>query len=175
MLWIKLMPSHKLNQEQKKQICDRFMNGESASELGEAFGVTRQAIAYILKAHGIKTSQGGRTKQGVVNRQALYDAVNKRCMERYGITTEEKKRLGRLYSHLNRPPTTTYSRNKRDKIRRGYGYVLTFPQWWALWMDSGHWPNYGRSKGSYVMALKSKTYKTFRLNSVEIVKFRAKR
>ncbi len=47
-----------------------------------------------------------------------------------------------------------YRQHKRNSALRGIGFDLTFEQWWAIWQQSGQYPNRGRRLGQYVMARK---------------------
>ena len=51
----------------------------------------------------------------------------------------------------NRTPTGAFSRQKHNARKRGIPWRLTLEEWWAVWEQSGKWPERGRGIG-YVMS-----------------------
>jgi hypothetical protein len=51
-------------------------------------------------------------------------------------------------------PRKAYTVQKADAKARNIPFLLTFEQWWAVWVASGHWEQRGRRADQYCMARK---------------------
>lgn len=49
-------------------------------------------------------------------------------------------------------PYRKWYMHRRDALRRGIPFLLSFEQWMHIWQESGHWRERGKKKGQYVMA-----------------------
>jgi hypothetical protein len=49
-------------------------------------------------------------------------------------------------------PRDKYRDQKFKAAERGIAFLLSFDEWWKIWLDSGHWLKRGYAPGCYVMA-----------------------
>lgn len=49
-------------------------------------------------------------------------------------------------------PKARYQQSKQKAKERGIKMLLTFEEWYQIWLDSGHYHERGRNKGQYVMS-----------------------
>jgi hypothetical protein len=54
-------------------------------------------------------------------------------------------------------PAGRFRNQKNNSRHRGIVWAITFPQWMAAWLESGHWGDRGRHAEGYVMARKGDT------------------
>ena len=76
-----------LTQEQEKEVCERYLEGESAVQLGAVMGVSGSAIANALNRRGVKTRSLSEAKGGLAKEQ------EKEVCERY-LEGESTVQLG---------------------------------------------------------------------------------
>jgi hypothetical protein len=67
--------------------------------------------------------------------------------KRYEKTSKAKARRRRF----KRTPRGRYAVHKMNAKRRGVPFLMTFHQWWQLWLDSGKWQQRGNRRGKYCM------------------------
>ena len=60
-----------------------------------------------------------------------------------------------------------YHQQRWNAAQRGIGWEITFPEWVALWVESGHWSERGAHQGGYVMA-RHKDLGPYKLGNVSI-------
>ena len=46
----------------------------------------------------------------------------------------------------------TFDMHKKNAKRRGIPFLLTFDEWLAIWISSGHWEERGRGADKYCMS-----------------------
>lgn len=61
-----------------------------------------------------------------------------------------------------------YRMHKQNAKTRGIAFLLTFEEWIGWWQDTGHYHEYGRRRGQYVMARKL-DLGAYELNNIECV------
>lgn len=49
-------------------------------------------------------------------------------------------------------PTKLYSKQKSSARHRGIEFILSFEEWYNIWLNSGYWHLRGKGKGTYVMS-----------------------
>jgi hypothetical protein len=59
--------------------------------------------------------------------------------------------IGRTWQQKN-PEKQKYGVHKVRARNRGIPFLLTFEEWWKIWLDSGRWEQRGSRKDQYVMA-----------------------
>jgi hypothetical protein len=80
--------------------------------------------------------------------------IERNCWRIYGCSLEFALRLnGGDPLRLVRTPAMLYCNQRTASSKRGIEWCLTFPQWMAIWQESGKWEQRGCGQG-YVMARK---------------------
>ena len=52
---------------------------------------------------------------------------------------------------------SAYTKQKQRAKQRGVEFKLTFEEWINIWLESGHWIQRGKGKGTYNMSRKNDT------------------
>jgi len=160
-----------MKKTRNQKMIEEFQDGKTQSDLAREHNITPQRVSEIIRNQGITGKDGGRTLTIARNKAAMLSAKEEKCQDEFGITLEEKARIGKMYFRKRFTPTAHYNKHKHQITKRGGRFELTFPQWWSLWMESGKWSRYGRANGEYVMTLKPRC-KVFKEGNVEIILFR---
>lgn len=131
------------------EIIARFRAGETQQAIGNTYGITRARVQQILAQHGIHRQDSPRDKlaaKAAEKRRAIkHKAREAICQKRYGITLAERDAIR---VEFGSKPFRRF-RAQRLSMRRVYGkraWKLSFTEWWALWSDSGLWPEIGTGR-----------------------------
>jgi hypothetical protein len=132
-------------------IIQSYRAGKTATEIGKTFRRTRQRIDQILKSNGITAKDGGAHVKALATQRLKVAARNRRCLALWGLTLEQRDAIRAAH---RRAPFIAFKEHRYNASRRGIPFNLTFADWWALWLESGHWDERGRGVGyhGYVMA-----------------------
>lgn len=136
-----------------------YRQGKTLEQIGSQYGITRERVRQVIKAHFGLTGQDGGASIAVgrarVSRQASRDDD---FLRRHGCTVAQYRLLRQIGNDMRasgagpyQPPLRAYHQQKHNAKQRGIGWELTLWQWWKIWDDSGHWERRGRGQG-YVMA-----------------------
>ena len=136
----------KLNSNQRQEAVSLFRGGLTLQEIGDKYGVTREAIRYWVDAHGVRSEEGGHKLKISDRRRAMHLNRDERYIEKYGFPFEKMKEF------WGTGTVQKFFKCRGGAQRRGIGWELTFAQWWAAWQISGHWSE--RGPGGYCMARK---------------------
>lgn len=142
-----------------------YRGGKTLEETGVHFGVSRERVRQILSARGINRSMGGAQH---ADKKALSDGrrlarwqgsrskKNASCNKHYGCDYETliAANDGKNISVL-RGKAHIYVMQRKNAIRRRIEWKLTFPEWCAIWAESGKWEQRGRGKDGYCMGRNS--------------------
>lgn len=115
-------------------------------EIGDAFGVSWQAVQGMLKRAGVDPRIGGRAI-----RRAFQNWPRKSASAyngNYGCTFVQARELS---SNKER---SAFHRQRMNAFRRGIPWDLTLIQWLLIWGESGKSALRGRFRDSFVMARK---------------------
>jgi len=121
-----MLPVLKLsNKIRNADLVARFMKGETSSELGIQYGLTRQRVLQILKQLGVEITKGGfalKCQQVQAIRQALRQAeIN----QSYGTS---RAAVAAIPAEVRR----AYSSQRRWVSSAGMGWAFTLESWWAM-------------------------------------------
>jgi len=153
-----------VNEIRVKQLSDRtiaiieaFKQGKTLEEIGEQYKISRERVRQILKIEGITSKQGGAHIRRLDSEKsqtiAIKEKKNKKCIATYGCTTDELTRLndGEI-SSKKQSKAQKFKKQLNNARLRGVVFNLTFPQWVAVWEESGLYDARGRGKSGYCMA-----------------------
>jgi hypothetical protein len=151
------MANPKRNMEREAVICRLYRDGKTLQEVGDVFGVSRERVRQILRRAGISPDAGGvrertrlRRRETNAKRQIERDA---RTQEFYGCYHDQAIALnGGLILSTPGAPARAYIDQRSSAIYRGIEWSITFPEWMAVWDDSGHFDERGKGRDKYCMA-----------------------
>lgn len=136
------------------------------AEIGKQYDLTRERVRQILKRQNITGVDGG--KQAITTPKKIEREILKRSNSQNRLENTCFKLLGcsiDIYEHLTgeqfpkkfqrlqyKTACGYYLAQKYNaKTKRKITWNLTFPQWWLIWQESGHWEQRGRGQDHYVM------------------------
>ena len=129
-----------------QEIVRLFISGSTQAEISDLAFVSRQRVQQILKSEGVGRSQGGAWLRETGNERRAR-LVDERCRRIWGISHEERVQIKADHGHA---PFRFFTEHRTNSKKRGIPFKFTFPQWWGMWEESGHWPD--RRGGGYVMS-----------------------
>ena len=141
-----------------------YREGKTLEQLGYFFGVSRERIRQLLEGH-VSANEGGAKIRLVSNeektRQRLEAAKRKQEQKiekifgcSYLQITEINGFPWNYSKRLTRCKATIFYEQFQNAKRRCIEWRLSFPAWWNVWEDSGHWRHRGRHKESWCMSRK---------------------
>ncbi|HEY9145651.1 MAG TPA: sigma factor-like helix-turn-helix DNA-binding protein [Thiobacillus sp.] len=139
-----------------------YRAGKTLEQVGQLYGMTRERVRQIIAAAGITRADGGlhvqsqrRRVRKATERQAKHD---RRVMRFYGCSLAEARVLNDMVP-LSRigSPAQLYTRQRTTAKQRDISWEITFPEWMAVWRDSGKFDLRGHGRGSYCMARQGDT------------------
>lgn len=159
--------------ERNDAIVAAFKSGETMEQIGQKFQITRERVRQILEKRGIASDVGGASRRAFVNGVDRWnlreDKKNKRCIKSYGCDYKTAMEINDglpLSSSVSK--LKFYKEQRRNANVRRIGWELTFPDWWRIWQESGHWEDRGRGSGKYCMS-RTGDSGPYRIGNVEIV------
>jgi hypothetical protein len=137
-----------------KEMAEIYATGVTQAEIGRMYGVTRQAVQQLMKAHCGTTSKDG----GPRALSRLAKADKKARIERdRGCTLEQYAELRKFGQESGvarwKTPIGAFALQRANARHRGIDWDLKLWDWWVIWRDSGKWNERGRGNG-YVMSRK---------------------
>lgn len=153
-----------------------YRQGRTLEEIGRFIGVSRERVRQL-----IDTSVGGKRLQAA-NRRTRLAAINIKKHRRqelkfeaiFGCPYEEITRINGAYWNYGSSKSrgsdraTAFFNQRRFAETRGIEWKLSFPEWWRIWDDSGHWSERGRGKHRYCMSRPGDTG-PYAVGNVEII------
>jgi DNA-binding CsgD family transcriptional regulator len=147
-------PNNATDQGRDLEMADLYRSGMTLDAIGVRFGLTRERVRQILAKLGvpagaartIRKIESAKTKER--QRRAIWD---QHCQAVYGCSFGLAHELndGKVFSSAS-SAARRYVDQRRNSIRRGINWEITFPEWMSVWRESGKWEERGR--GKYVMA-----------------------
>lgn len=154
--------------------------GKTLEQLGYFLGVSRERIRQLFEAEGFSPTAGGRSVRKL-NRNEALKAKQLASQKKTEARMEAIFRCpyGELVAICGRPvnfttiqaqgsPHAGYYSQLRNANSRGIGWEITFPEWWRVWQESGHWNQRGRGKANYCMS-RDKDEGPYRVGNVKII------
>lgn len=134
---------------------DQFVSGKTLQEIGVMHGITRERVRQILKQKfALNGDYGGKAIKVFLNGIRINKSSSKRALnviKQYGCSMEKYRELTGNEFHCMNRPAYRYRIQKNNARSRGIEFLLTFPEWWAIWQGSGHYSDSNRM-GGYCMA-----------------------
>lgn len=148
--------------ERELEMSRLYRSGKTLQEIGDLFSLTRERVRQLIKKHGLNGKSGGKHRLAIdaeKKRQAvLQSRRDARSLLYYGCTKSDLLRLNEgIPAREPLSAAGKYRQQKNNAIARSVGWAITFPQWMALWLESGHWDDRGCTRDAYVMARKGDT------------------
>lgn len=137
------------------QMIQAYGSGLTLEQIGKIHGVTRERVRQIIAKRGVTSKDGGQTVTAAINRQRRQDGrklrIETRCMKRLKCSASQVEAITGSKEIWTNHATRAYLMQVRNAGARGIEFLMTFPEWWSIWQQSGHWHQRGRGQG-YVMA-----------------------
>lgn len=134
----------KIDAAKLNQAIELFKSGLTLQEIGDKFGVTKQAVGVRIKAYGLSRLDGGVTMIANARKKADQERMDLECLEKHGFSRQEMNAFRRA------GVVKKFKEQKANAARRGIEWLLSFSQWWTAWQESGYWDKRGRP--GYCMA-----------------------
>lgn len=133
-----------------------FLTGLTTTQIADKYGVSLAAVGLWLKKAGVSATDGGfaivmkaRVAERGTDKTCRKDA---RSLRNYGCSANELLALNSgLQSSTLGSAAHKYQQQKRAAKRRRIRFSISFPEWMAIWSESGAYELRGRGHG-YVMA-----------------------
>lgn len=155
-------PSAAMDKLQRKArvgiMCERYRSGETLDAIGSSYGITRERVRQLISGNGVSSFLGGRRARAAENSRKVWDqkmdARNKRALKWFGVSWSEFVALndGHTGFWKGGQKSREFLQQRRNAIRRGIAWELTFKDWWNIWENSGKYALRGRYSHSYVMS-----------------------
>lgn len=141
--------------DRAEAMANRYRSGQTLQEIANDFKISRQRVEQILKPLGIEASQGGITVRGLLKAREVIEKRKQVIVQReakvrarWGISLDDWQ----VFRKMKHPtPLEAYRSQRSAARRRKIEWQFTFPEWWKIWSDSGHYQNRGPGQG-YCMA-----------------------
>jgi hypothetical protein len=109
--------------------------GATVNEIAALTGYTDSGVRNLLNRHGIRRA----TPRSI---ERVYG-----CSMDEAVALNDGARVGEAGSR-----SSLYRSQRVNALCRGIGWEITFPEWVAVWLESGYWALRGRRRGFYCMA-----------------------
>jgi hypothetical protein len=151
-----VMANPKRNLEREEVICRLYQEGRTLQEVGDVFQLTRERVRQLVRRAGVMPSDGGQAKrtqrrrrERIAHRQIERDA---KTQANYGCYHDQAVALnGGQNISSSGSPAQFYFMQRKNAMKRGIEWSITFPEWLSVWHESGHLPSRGRRANAYVM------------------------
>lgn len=136
---------------------DMYINGFTMQKIGDEYGISKQRVSKLLKKHfGITWKDGGAFVASKLRKTQNDDdkreSKNKKTEEFFMCTKEQFLEINKIeLTRKETSPALEYYFQCHKARKRGVEWSITFPEWWKVWQESGHYHERGRGQG-YCMA-----------------------
>ena len=148
-----------------EDLVSRYSAGESLQAIGSDYGVTRERVRQLLSKRGINKTNGGFLKRAKDKAAACRSEKkfrrDERAIKTYGCTYSEVKRLNDgLLPSDTRGIALAFVRKRINARRKDKSLIwtLTFPEFVALWEQSGLPRGLASESGATVLLDPAKGY-----------------
>jgi hypothetical protein len=153
--------------DKDKEMFSLFLDGETFSDIGLKYGISRERVRQIIKScFGVTAKDNSKRFNNILMRLYLKkkDQVEASRKHREMVISAWFGCHDDIVTEINDGERFSWSNNKRknkawdyiSQMRlsntRNIDWELTFPEWWDIWNKSGKYKHRGRKKGNYVMA-----------------------
>jgi hypothetical protein len=140
-------------------IRDLFLNGETLQKIGElqAPAISRERVRQILKKQfGLSGKDGGKFKtltpikiaESIKNKKQELERNERKCRKVFGCSVDDFLSInGQKWDRKKGTPAMAFYDQRRNANARGIAWNITFPEWWKIWSDSGHYDQRGGGEG----------------------------
>lgn len=137
------------------EIISRFKEGESLHSIGASIGVSRERVRQIVVVAGLTGRRGGKSlppqQRGFQQMKGVQDRRLARDKHRFGCEPETVLALNQGLKVADKQSLAyKFNTHRVNASKRGIEWEFTFPEWIALWENSGHLHERGRP--GYCMA-----------------------
>lgn len=151
--------------EREFKMRDLFLEGKTMQEIGDLQEppVSRERVRQLIKKYfGIVGNDGGRFVRATPNiiheeiekEKNRKETISKRYAKFFKCTIDEFLSInGKHWTQSERfknpkePANAYFNQKKNAETQRYIKWYITFPEWWSVWQESGHWEQRGRGKG----------------------------
>jgi DNA-binding CsgD family transcriptional regulator len=163
--------------ERNREMVELYKSGMTLESIGMKHGLTKERIRQILRKMAVPADVGGQAVAMLISyserktkRQERAEFVEKRCFANFGCSLEVLTAINGGISAYKTAGTASYSylQQKENSEKRGIDFRLTFPEWWDVWQESGHWEQRGRGKDKYCMSRIADSG-AYELGNIEII------
>ena len=144
--------------ERESSMMALFKKGKTFQDIGAIYGLTRERVRQIFKKYFNETGKTNTVRYNVVTLKKV-EALKERLAESKEKETDRYARIfgctkdvvtsinGKEDRRMDRhTPASQYYDHKRNAIRRGISWKLSFPEWWQIWQESGKYGLRGGGK-----------------------------
>ncbi|MDP1702605.1 MAG: hypothetical protein Q8L53_16835 [Aestuariivirga sp.] len=137
----------------------QYQTGRTLQDIGTENNMTRERVRQIItKFHGRVKKLGGHAVMGKINLAARLVRRNQLCLKKYGCSLEQFAVLKKFHCEMRKrgdsytvSPIGAFFTQKKNAKNREIEWKLSLWEWWAIWQQSGHWLDRGRTADAYVM------------------------
>ena len=144
--------------DRESDICSYYLAGKTLQEIGDMCLITGERVRQILKRNGITAKDSPRKEIKRIEKEHIKRLrQRKRFLElfkpikSYGCLRIKIHEMRGKMRDVPGDPFALYRQQRHNTNHRGIAWEITFPEWWAVWEDSGKWDRRGRGIGQYVM------------------------
>lgn len=146
--------------ETELRIRDLFISGETLKRIGELQTpiITRERVRQILRQRfGLVGKDGGKFKSCTSEKIAheikkiriKKEKEEESCLKVFGCSIDVFLSInGEKWNRRKGTPAMAFYSQWHNAVhRRGIAWNITFPEWWKVWQDSGHYNERGIGSG----------------------------
>ena len=145
-----------------------YKMGNSLQKIGDVYNLSRERVRQILRKAGVSRTEGG---QAILSSKKAYEKNkirDERYLAKWGMSYDDYWFINNQNIPYIERPIRKYIEQKRNALKRGIGFNMTFSEWWEIWKNSGKWTDRGKGKEKYVMARYSDSG-DYEVNNVKII------
>ena len=141
--------------DHEAEIIEMYRAGMTLQQIGDRFGVTREAVRLVCP---LTRKDGGQYVRSQNSKRDFNARRDERTMAKHGCSWDQYKFLLAMGKGTTRAkrPLGAFTKQRANAYRRGIAWELKLWDWWLIWDASGKWSQRGRGD-SYVMARKGDT------------------
>lgn len=138
-------------------MCDLYRSGMTLQQVADRYGVSRERVRQMIVAAGVTSRDGGtkmRAKKRAQRKRSMAAQTrDAKAFVVFGCDYATAKRLnGGRAPWAHGTVAARYGAQRRNAQVRAIPWLITFPEWIAIWQASGHLDDRGRGRDSYCMA-----------------------